>query len=322
MTEEQFLAEFESVCRMAFTSGLQTQHMSYASLKRGLITERERRRFTAGCHRGYDKAQSHIVDLIDTLHSRDTQTTETRYRELVFRKIMDGIAYILLQKKFWIARRLIYHYQAPPVTPEALRDAFPYAQANNVNDRQTFSLLADLTTFIHLCDIIRISFRPLPQIEYIELKTGRINVTLAHKLQDTPPIMESLETIKNDPTIEQRIKPQAMRMLRQKIRMSDFMTLLETDKGRDASTGHSIHWTKEVYITDDYCDQLQHILEEAYLHGKAYATIDGCLHIAAAYNVVPRDSIALSHTTLNEAVSSYYSTAPNGAKRAFDQLTR
>ena len=65
----EFFNQFESLLKTAFTGGIEAQPLSFRRFQQKRLTRKEVKRFYAGCHRGYDKAQNKIVEMLADLQS-------------------------------------------------------------------------------------------------------------------------------------------------------------------------------------------------------------------------------------------------------------
>jgi hypothetical protein len=196
---------------------------------------RHQSNFMKACHRGYEKAQSTIFDFLQLLHA-DTRLpdAEKTYRELIYRRVIDAIAFCMLRTESHVVRRLSLHDRPPNLDFSTLISAKKAANSMNAESRLTFALLADLSTFIHVCDILRIDLRgKSPGVSLIELKSGHVNTFLLSHLESYEPKPESVERLRQDNKIDKRYLPQAERILRQKVRLTQINELLRYDKGID-----------------------------------------------------------------------------------------
>jgi hypothetical protein len=158
-------------------------------------------------------------------------------------------------------------------------------EANRLNDESlwTFALVSDLTTFIHLGDILRIVVDERtrqPSRKFIELKTGKWNEFLAPHLDALPSKRESLATIAGNTSIAAALLPQAERMMRQRIRLDDFDTFVRTGKGTVGGMTHNTTNVRQFRQFDEIVERLATIAKGK---GLAGATIDDCLHLGIGF---------------------------------------
>jgi hypothetical protein len=70
---EQYMA----VVKLALDSGWEAQLLSIPRTKANSISLTERKRFIAACHRGYERAQNRIVEMLEVLScDRSIETDE------------------------------------------------------------------------------------------------------------------------------------------------------------------------------------------------------------------------------------------------------
>ena len=99
---------------------------------------RARNRFIRGCHRGYDKAQvriaAEVIGLQKQINSLENLVTELRAkhdrdevrstvevvrvlqsRQLVLRRVVDGILWTILAQESWVIRHLMLDHHIHPI---------------------------------------------------------------------------------------------------------------------------------------------------------------------------------------------------------------
>lgn len=289
-----FFKQYLAVLRLALDSGWEAQPLSVPRMKANSISRSELRRFVAACHRGYEKAQNRVMEMLEALNNDQAiEEEEKEKRILLLRKIMDGIAVTIFQDRTHLMRRLIVHDEPPKIQLTTLHQAHREANVLNGESHQTFALLADLTTFIHVADILRIDFRSAPpEVSMIELKTGRVNRMLLQQLENYEPTEDSLKRLASDPAFEQlasdpgtlkRYKSQAERMLRQKIRRANIQEIVATDVGRDFDLQMPVVWSKEEAAVPSYDKMLNELCDNARRNGLAAGTVNHCLHFGVGF---------------------------------------
>jgi hypothetical protein len=169
-----------------------------------------------------------IANAADSTISDD----ERERRELLLRKVIDGILYTMVRMQTWITRRIVLHDKPPALHFAAIAQAKRLVDEMNAQDRMTFAVLSDLTTFVHIGDAVQVDRKDGGnRLRFIEFKEGAVNKLLTEQLQNSPAKTESLEQIKKDPAINPSHQRQAARMMRQRIRMVQTAEVLETDQG-------------------------------------------------------------------------------------------
>ena len=182
---DDFLESVKSVVGAALEYGVRYVPITPARDKSPFRDFRHQRDFFASCHRGYEKAQTRILELVRTLHSNPMLTDDEKlYRELIYRRVVDAIAFTILRTESHVARRLELHDVPPNLDFTTMTAAKREVDRLNDESRLTFALLADLTTFIHVADVLRVDFRSgVPSVHLVELKSGRVNNLLLSQLE-------------------------------------------------------------------------------------------------------------------------------------------
>src|SRR5260370_23909002 len=101
----------------------------------------------------------------------------------------------MLQYQTHIMRRFCIHPRAPGIDLKTVKAALQEANRLNAESRQTFALLADLTTFIHVADILRLDGRDTGKLSLIELKSGKVNEVLLSALDSYRPEPDAVKRI-------------------------------------------------------------------------------------------------------------------------------
>jgi hypothetical protein len=176
-------------------------------------------------------------------------------------------------------------------------------------------LIADLTTFIHVADLLRVDFRHAPaRVAFIELKTGRINNILLEQLKDYEPNETSIDRLRHDSTIDNSHRQQAVRMLRQQIRLKQIDEVLTRDKGIDIQLKRPIKLLGPTTALNPYDHYLNELCDEAVADGIAAATLEFCLHLGVAYD----EDYDLSRLRAGQAAIF---AAVNAAEQGPDELS-
>lgn len=278
---DNFLLEFKKVLAAASEWGIKSVPLSNTNHKSPFKDQQHFKRFMSACHRGYEKAQNLIIELIKINRTSIALSDEEKiFRELCLRRIIDTMAFVILHTHSHVARRLVLHPIPPAIDIDVIEKAQEEANRLNNESRMSFALIADLSTFIHICDILRIDFRSgSPILSLIELKSGKINEMLLEKLSDYEPQPKSLELLRKDKIVDKQYLSQAKRILKQKIRLAQVKEIVETDKGIDIVTGKSLKLLEPNIVTDDYDEVLDKLCSEAVENRLSAGTVQYCLHI-------------------------------------------
>lgn len=275
------LKRIESTAVMALSGGIRNVPLRTVSPGGGgpFVDAKHRRQFMAACHRAFEKAQDQIVSLLVELKELDDQERERS--ELVIRKIADGIGVMMLQHQTHIMRRFCIHLRAPRLEIQTVKAALKEANRLNSESRQTFALVADLTTFIHVADLLRVDFRDTPKVELIELKSGKVNDVLMSALDNYAPDPEAVKHIATDAAIHADHKKQAVRMMNQRIRVHRAEQFFRKDEGIDPGLGVPIQLSGPMIVVRTFDAMIEQLCDQAGKSGFAAGSVDSCLHVGA-----------------------------------------
>lgn len=315
MNREEFFQEFERVLVMGLHSGALNVPLAGNSPETAFRDKTHWRKFLQSCHRGYEKAQSRVVELIGRIETDSAIAVEERAeQELLLRKIIDGIAVALFMGKSHMLRRLVFHRRPPKVSVTTLKETLEAATRLNSQSRLTFALVADLTTFIHVCDIVRIDFREDERrVSLIELKSGRVNEMLMSHLERYEPTEEAIAQIANDPLIPAPgHRSQAQRMLRQKMRLAQVQEVISTDSGTDIKTKRPIKLSQDEVTGTVYDKFLNDLLDQAHNNGASAGVVNYCVHIGVGYSDDPESASRRASKAVDFAVKTHLSKPPDG----------
>jgi hypothetical protein len=320
----EFFDQFEGLLKMAFTSGIEAQPLSFRSFQQKNLSRKEVKRFYAGCHRGYDKAQNKIFKMLADLQNDTSLAEEERlYRESLLRKTMDGIAATFLRDRIHLMRRLVIHNDAPHINLKVVQETLLAANKLNEESRMTFAIVADLTTFIQIADILRIDFRDgTPNISLIELKTGKVNKMLLDKLEEYEPKPGELARLRLDQSIDQRHVKQAERMLRQQIRRAQVEQIVRTDVGADLQLNMKVIWSREETKLPSYAKFLDRLCSTAVDEGVAAGTVARCLHFGIGYAEDEAAAKKNAWRGVNCAIHESCASQPDGMAKIIEETAK
>lgn len=297
---DEFLIEYEKVLERALSYG--ARNAPLIGFPDREIDWKTAKRFISACHRGWERVQNRVIDLLEQLSfDQFLDEKERLYRQLLLRKIIDAIACTMLECKIYAMRRLAVHGRMLPIDLRVVKETQRIANRNNHESRLTFSLIADLTTFVQICDLLKIDFRQgHRRLGLIELKGGKVNEMLLTQLEKYELEDESLKKIRDDEEIELNYKKQATRILRQKIRLDQVDRILKDDKGIDPRTKKPIFLvgdpTGKAVEEEHYGQFLAKLIEssEKSQHGLSSGTVNHCLHLSVGYS--PNENTARRNT--------------------------
>lgn len=278
------------------------------------------RRFIRGCHYGWELAQRRIAELVvsyeeelrklrDTLKSalrrRDRDAALAKEdliecfeaRQIVLRRLADTILYHQVKLQNWVLRRLSQEYRIRNIDPAVIRKTITIASDLNREERFDFHLVSDLTTAVHVGDLVKVSFSSHPPAwSLIELKDGKMNAVLADEIEKAGGELkdEHLEKIRDQ--FGAKAAAQAKRIARQEERHRNVMKVLTTDEGIEIVHGTRIKLAPDVVYVDDYAETLRAACQKARANGIAVSIVDGAFRIvvmkAAVYEKQGRGGVA------------------------------
>jgi hypothetical protein len=278
--------------------------------------------FVKGVHRSFDLAQSGIIAGIGQLRASETLPEGARFlREMYLRKIADAIAFAMLEYKTYVAKRLCLFPRPHHIELAVLNEAAKEAKRMNGESRLGFSLLADLTTFVQVADILRIDLRDSEsRVALIELKSGKVNKMLLEELEKYEPEPASIELLRDNPSIDKRHKKQAERMLRQRIRLAQITEILDSNHGTDPGLELPAFLTHDEFEEEDYDDFLEDLCDRAREEGGAAAVIQQCLHLGIGYSEDPGEAARAANHALGSTVTGWLESPPEGASDVVAEL--
>lgn len=283
---EKFLKQYQSVLRMALTSGVPVLTSWGEPKYPPKLSSKQKIDFYKACHRGFDRAQNFIFERLCEIDKDDSiKDYEKRFRSLLLRKVMDSIAFHLFQGQIHVMRRLILHDFPNFVDLEVTKETLMYANELNKESRLTFAVVSDMATFIHIGDIIRIDFRDKPKVEIIELKSGKCNSVISDFLDNFLNSDETINVIKQCKLIPKKYKKQAVRMMKQRVRLAQVEEVLSKEKGIDIKLKKPIRFSTYTHIVSEYDDILNNICNQANEDGIAAGVVNDCIHIFCATGI-------------------------------------
>jgi hypothetical protein len=194
-----FYKEYQELLHLALDYGIRNTPQGKIPLPGSDANSDDVGSFLAACHEGFTKAQNGNVTKLAELDKSGINPSERKRHEILLKKIADTIAITMLRGQTHVMRRLSLHNDVPTIQPDVILDELNEANLLNNESSQTFALLADLTTFIHIADIMRIDCRKHPyKVSFIELKKGEVNNLLTSQLKGYQPHAGSLQAIDSD----------------------------------------------------------------------------------------------------------------------------
>lgn len=232
--------------------------------------------FFRACNEGFIKAQAAVLDHLAT----DTPEKSMPWQEeLLFRRLIDAIAWQVLGRQTYIGRQL---YRDQP--PHRWRDVsgrdslLNAARAEQGDDLTRFVMIIDLSTLIQTGDLL-IS-EPLDgRYSLIELKEGEVSREAAELLfkkggSSSKETIESFFTRYGEKGFQQ-----LARMYRQARRMSHVADTVNKGTSHDPDRDHNVAVPQETLELESYDSDLSDLLDRARKKQWAIDVIDECLFV-------------------------------------------
>lgn len=263
------------------------------------------RRFLRGCHYGWELAQRKISALVieyeneirrlkqemkAKLRERDRSAVERlkplinclASRQLVLRRLADAILYQMFRMQHWVIRHASLDHDIHRIDPRVLERTARVASNLNSQERLRFHLVADLTTVVHVGDLVRVERDVTPpRCSLIELKEGRVNSVLSEIIDQANGKLGEEQLTDIEVEFGGKAAQQALRMARQEFRHKEFFRLINTDEGIDIMLNRQTRFLPEIVHVKDYAEALREMCAKASSSGVEVRCVDNCLRLIA-----------------------------------------
>jgi hypothetical protein len=306
------ISEYIATVKLVRSGGMASVQVREKNPTSPFLDPKHHKQFLTACHRGFEKAQNRIVEHLQDIKARtDLNPDEAWYLELLWRKLADCIAEQLFLGRSHIMRRMSMDQQIRKVELSNLVRDLGEANKRNAESRMTFALLCDLTTYVHIADLVRIDRRHDPiRLTLVELKTGAENLVLERELAKYVPEPSSLQKIDEDPAIREQLKAQAKRMLRQTIRRENVQTIMRTDRGTDTKFQTPLRLIGPEIKCPKYDGFLDELATNATKSGSSAGTVCHFLHFGVGHSTNPPEAAERAEVALNWAVYNAFQDQP------------
>jgi len=218
-----------------------------------------------------------------------------------------------------VTRRFVLQENVNQINIDAIRANCDLVFRKNNGNRLVFCVLSDLTTFVHVGDLLEIDFSSDSKSwRIIELKTGVIN----NKLEDVLAMnKESFEEAKA--LLSKNEKDQLNRIIKQKDRSNKVSILCgNPDTVHDIQLDKDIHLGKDVVQYDGYGQELEGILKDADKTGGSFKIIDGCLYLVCVRGGYQEAVHVLHHLISQEGDCSINGSNPGKAVKELEAINQ
>jgi hypothetical protein len=208
---------------------------------------------------------------------------------------MDAIVYILCDQYVWFVRRL-YREERPSADSDTLSHMVDLATCWTDPDACRLCLAADLTSTVHLADIMEVTFdvKLRKRIRFREVKEGAHNDRLGKMLD-----METDGATDFGLTaMDLKDAKQLARMLRQRQRLQGLNDIIRERQGIDPRSGNPLLRTADGPDYAGYQGHVRGAIAAAHGCGEQIVRLDGCLIVTAVRTGYADTSLAWSQHVL------------------------
>ena len=196
------------------------------------------------------------------------------------RKLADSIAWTIFGTYQYIARRFTMKEEYPLIQPENLLREKKWVDEYNEANPTSFALLADITYFIQIGDMITIDIHESKRtIKTFEIKDGQLNQIMRCMLDQNPAACEDKEFLErvNEKFGEKGVS-QIMRMKKQDVRMDRVIDVINTGRGIDP-IGNPIRVSDDTHVLESFDEMIECMLNEVETKRASIGNIENCLFI-------------------------------------------
>lgn len=267
---------FSEIADLALANGVPIlNRIGFSSMEETMNDSFSLIAFFRACNEGFVKAQSAILDHLAT----DSPEHPLPWQEeLLFRKLIDAIAWQVIGRQTYIARQL---YRDQPLKRwneiTGRGSLVNAARAHQADDFTRFVMIADLSTLIQTGDLF-IS-QPLDNTyDLVELKDGDANREAAELLfTKGGPSKEAIEAFLT--SYGKKGFKQLERMKNQVLRMLHVRDTVNKGESHDPDRKQTITVPEETLELEIYDSQLSDMLDSARKRGWAIDVIEHCLFV-------------------------------------------
>jgi tetratricopeptide (TPR) repeat protein len=244
--------------------------------------------FVKGALSNARDCQNWIFATLSALRHENTLPRQEReYRQLLLRRLLDGIAFRLFAGNADFLAGLVREKRIRDVPLDAAEVALNESNRRHSIDPYSFSIVSDLTTFVHVGDLLNIEYSLVKRqmaVAVIELKSGATNEKLLEIIMEPDrlacPYRVSVECSRKE------IR-QLLRMLKQQVTM--FEVGQDLDGIRERQTLDDLTRLNK-YLSETYSDLVNQLCDTAVEHGRAAGMVERGIMIGAAFDAKPKSA--------------------------------
>ena len=227
-----------------------------------------RYQFYTLAHYGFYQAQEMaIISLMD-------ESKLIAGKQVLYRKVIDSIAWKMIANQLYIARRLYREKKQPSLNHSNVESVRQAARSMTSDDFYQFSLLSDLTTFIQIGDLLTIN--PSQGVFASEVKEGEVNEKIVNFINQSPDEI-SIYNFREKEGL--KVSKQMDRVIRQKARLQHVYEILTDNQSVDPDSKHGVIIKPDPVKLELWDDELSKLIDESNSKGYALAHIDNCLFV-------------------------------------------
>lgn len=262
--------------------------------------------FVAKVHEGFMYAQKKIIeDLLNVLNSQKAIKNNIKNlrrikvdkgiieeqngiyntlknQEIILRKLADTIAWQLIGEDITVIRRLYCANSTIDISNSNLEYDMNVINQIFEKDKTIFPLLSDITSFMQVGDVLIKDYLN-NSLGIIELKEGKVNEQIEEildKYNKTKCSYMIYNEIKDKDT---NFMKQFERYIKQQIKLNSTAETINKGEGIDNATGLKVKIHNDVFVTNDFYDDINEMLEEVDEKNYSLKVIEGCL-LVGVYN--------------------------------------
>ena len=202
-------------------------------------------------------------------------------RRLKIQYAINAVVWTIFGLQHHILRRFFLRHNINNIENKSLRNTLLYVDEQN-QDQNKLCICCDLTTFMHVGDVVLVDNN---EVTIVELKEGKVNRKCMDVLQQFNKTQCPRNLFYSTRDFDKSEMDQLMRMVRQKVRASQVLSVLSTGKGVDISTEGNIAIPEEEFSIDSYDDSILEMYQELSPEKSwSIRVIDDCLFIGLYKN--------------------------------------
>lgn len=201
----------------------------------------------------------------------------SKFKTNVLRSIGSAIGCTILGGATHLIRRLYLEELPPTLSTSNLGSVIRKVDEINENNPLEFALIADITNFIQIGDIL---YKGEDFVQLIEMKEGQKNIEakkIIDNLKKNKKSIEEIDSVVKDKKMGKQVK----RMFRQIEKGNRVVKLIKNDKGIDPLRGVEMKLLDSEFPYEDYHMELIELIEKCNREHHAYNVIEDCVLIGA-----------------------------------------